>query len=91
MTLFDPRGRPLVPARPEPQVTAKFATSDVGHVQQELRVLAMATGVRLTTEVVEPEGKYDGAPARLECEVYGRERDVERYMDAVKRWSKAGE
>ena len=90
--ILGPNGQPLEPSRPEPRVTARFATADVGHIKQGLRLLAMACGVRFTSAAVAGTGvSYKEDPDRLECEVYGRERDVERYMDAVRKWSEAAE
>jgi hypothetical protein len=87
MTLFGPDSRPLEPSRPEPRVTERFATLDVGHVRQELKVLALATGVGLTID--EPI-EVEGSDPVIECAVYGRQIDVGRFMETVRKWSRAG-
>jgi len=91
MTLYAHDGQPLKPSRPEPRVTAKFTTLDVGHVLDELRTLALVCGVRAEITNIVDASDEDDNPDELEVDVYGKQIDVERYMDAVKRWSGAGE
>jgi hypothetical protein len=87
MTLFGPHGRRLKPSRPEPRVTERFATLDVADVRQELKVLALATGVRLT--IGDPV-EVEGSEAVIECSIYGKRLDVGRFMETVRKWSRAG-
>jgi len=90
-------GHPLQPSRPEPRVTFRFEMpvdpGDIAHIRRELKRCALVCGVKLTT-TDDPEwreGDDAGATPRrlLTCGVFGRERDVRRYMDAVKKWSAA--
>ena len=91
-------GHRLQPSRPEPRITVGFEMpvnpGDVAHIRRELKRCALVCGVKLTIKD-EPEWREgddaSSTPRRLlTCGAFGRERDVQRYMDAVKKWSAAG-
>jgi len=89
MVLFDRRSHPLQPSRPEPRVTFRFEMpvepGDAAHIRRELKRCALVCGVKLTIK-----DKPGPRSWLLTCGAFGRERDVQRYMDAVKKWSAAG-